>query len=78
MIASEYQKLTGYSKFSIFRSLDTQVSVWIGHACVTVMRVRIARVSGYELVLNLVQYILTCTRSYAVVRARSRYNAVLH
>ena len=55
MIASEYQKLTGYSKFTIFRSLDTQVSVWIGHACVTaVMRVRIARVSGYELVLNLV------------------------
>ena len=27
MIASKYQKLTGYSKFSIFRSLDTQVSV---------------------------------------------------
>ena len=41
MIASKYQKLTGYSKFSIFRSLDTQVSV---RTRMTVMRVvRIAR-----------------------------------
>ena len=41
MIASKYQKLTDYSKFSIFRSLDTQVSV---RTRMTVMRVvRIAR-----------------------------------
>ena len=68
MIASEYHKLTGYSKFSIFRSLDTQVSVrtrmTVMHACPDRTRI-----------LNLVQYPdtfvltrLTCT----LVRSRIR------